>query len=122
MGTTAFVRKYYPTTTFHLEKRVTHAGKMVRRVRFELDGEKLVHARSEVNLSTSKPGLVRLLHETSLPLGEIVRRFNVRRTRLRSTTRTREFHFVGDLHAKVWERFYVCRKTGTPLMRESAIY
>ncbi|MEK6902529.1 MAG: hypothetical protein AABX02_03000, partial [archaeon] len=106
MGTTLFVRDHFPQATFHIEKRLNQRHQMIRHIRFELRGKMIVHARSCVDLDLTKPAVIRLLKETDLPIGEIVKKFNVHRTRQRSTSRTREVHFNGDLHAKVWERFY----------------
>jgi hypothetical protein len=110
IGTTSFVQQAYPGCVFRLDKREINKGKMIRQIRFELDGQTIVQARAEVDLDHSSPAVSKLLKETNTPIGEIVRSYKVRRTRLRSTTRTREFHFVGDLRAKVWERFYVPKK------------
>jgi len=110
IGTTNLVQEKYPGCVFRLDRREIHQGKMVRQIRFEIQGQRLVQARAEVDLENSSPAVVRLLKETNTPIGEIVRNYKVRRTRLRSTTRTREFHFVGDLRAKIWERFYVPKK------------
>jgi chorismate-pyruvate lyase len=88
---------------------------MIRQIRFVLNGHTLVQARAEVDLVNSSSVVVKLLKETNTPIGEIVRKYKVRRTRLRSTTRTREFHFIGDLKAKIWERFYV-PKTKSPIV------
>lgn len=110
IGTTNLVQKTYPGCVFRIDRREIHQGKMIRQIRFELDGQTLVQARAEVDLEHSSPAVAKLLRETQTPIGEIVRSFKVRRTRLRSTTRTREFHFVGDLKAKIWERFYVPKK------------
>lgn len=110
IGTTDLVQKTYPGCVFRIDKREILKDKMIRQVRFELNGQTLVQARAEVDLGQSSPAVAKLLRETETPIGEIVRSYHVRRTRLRSTTRTREFHFVGDLHAKVWERFYVPKK------------
>lgn len=111
IGTTSFVRERYPTCKFRIEKRIIHHNKMVRHIRFVVGGKTVVHARAEVDLVHSNPRVVELLRDTETPMGQIVESFNVRRTRLRSTTRTREFHFIGDLEAKVWERFYVLPKS-----------
>ncbi|MFH0969864.1 MAG: hypothetical protein V1776_00150 [Candidatus Diapherotrites archaeon] len=111
IGTTHFVMENFPTAIFKLESRRNSSDKMVRHIRFDYNGKPIVHAISEVDMKKSAPSVVRLLQETNLPIGEVVRRFNVRRTRLRSTTRSREFHFVGDLHARVLERFYVARQS-----------
>lgn len=106
MGTTLYIRGRFPQAVFHIERRVNQRDQMIRHIRFELGGKTIVRARSCVDLSQSSPDVVRMLNETDTPIGEIVKRFNVRRTRQRSTSRTREVHFSGDLHAKVWERFY----------------
>ena len=107
IGTTDLVQKEYPDCVFRLDKREIQQNRMIRQIRFELHGQTIVQARAEVDLNRSSPAVAKLLRETDTPIGEIVRSFRTRRTRLRSTTRTREFHFIGDLHAKVWERFYV---------------
>lgn len=106
MGTTLYIRSRFPKATFHLEKRLNQRHQMIRHIRFELNGKMIVHARSCVDLDQSSPDVIRMLNETDMPIGEIIKQFKVRRTRQRSTSRTREVHFNGDLHAKVWERFY----------------
>lgn len=113
IGTTNLVQEKYPGCVFRLDKREIQKGKMIRQIRFEIQGQRLVQARAEVDLLHSSPAVVKLLKETNTPIGEIVRNYKVRRTRLRSTTRTREFHFIGDLRAKVWERFYAPKLKST---------
>ena len=110
IGTTLFIRDTFPDGEFHLEKRKTTSSKMMRHIRFDWHGHTIAKAYSEVDVRKSSPKVIRLLRETNKPIGEIVEQFNVRRTRLRSTTRSREFHFTGDLHARVLERFYVLPK------------
>ncbi len=105
-GATLFVHKLFPHATFFLEKRESTPTKMIRHVHFELGGVTILRARSEIDLSKTRPALVKILRETNLPLGIIIQKFNVRRTRVRYTSRTRAFHFIGDLHGKIWERFY----------------
>ncbi len=107
LGATSFIRGVFPHSSFRLVKRIVRKGKMIRHIRFENEGKRLVVARSEVDLDHSSPRLVNLLMNTDSSIGDIIKPFNVRRTRLRSTTRTREFHFTGDIKARVWERFYI---------------
>lgn len=106
MGTTLYIQRLFPTATFHIEKRLNQRHEMLRHIRFELNGKMIVHARARVDLTRTKPEIVSLLKDTNRPIGEIITHFNVHRTRQRSTSRTREMHFNGDLHATVWERFY----------------
>lgn len=106
VGATQFLKKQFPAVTFHLEKRVIHAGKMYRLIRFDLDGKTVLRARAIVDLKKSHPAISTALRKTNLPIGTIIQNYHVKRTRLKSTTRSRSFHFLGDLHASVWERFY----------------
>ncbi len=111
VGTTLFVRKEFPDAVFSVEKQVVKPHKITRHISFKLDGKRIVRALAEVDPAKTKPAILDLLREGKLPIGEIVKKYNVSRTRLRSTTRTREFHFVGDMHARIWERFYVISPT-----------
>ncbi len=79
---------------------------MTRWIRFDLDGKTILRARAVVDMEKSSPEVVKLLRTTSFSIGKIIQRFRVRRTRLKSTTRSRSFHLMGDLHATIWERFY----------------
>ncbi len=106
IGATLFLREHFPTVKFYIEKRVIRRGKMFRWIRFDLDGKTIVRARAVVNLEKSNPAVSKSLHTTDQPIGSIVKKYHVRRTRLKSTTRSRSFHFLGDLDAHVWERFY----------------
>lgn len=107
VGATSFLREHYPSVQFHLEKRVIRSGKMLRWVRFDLDGKTILRARSIVDLEKSNPAVSNALRKTNQPIGAIVKKYAVKRTRLKTTTRSRSFHFLGDLHAYVWERFYL---------------
>lgn len=79
---------------------------MIRSIRFELNGQTILRGRSEIDLTKTKPALVAQLRKTDAPLGLLLEKYRVHRTRVRATTRTREFHFNGDLHATLFERFY----------------
>lgn len=79
---------------------------MIRSIRFELNGQTILRGRSEIDLTKTKPALVAQLRKTDLPLGLLLDKYHVHRTRVRATTRTREFHFNGDLRATLFERFY----------------
>ncbi len=104
-STAFYAHKLFPTATTKITKKET-ATKMVRHFEMLLDGHIILRGRSEVDLLHTDPSLLKKLRETNKPLGLLVRDFNVRRTRVRATSRTREYHFVGDLHGKVWERFF----------------
>mgnify|MGYP001615511111 CR=1 FL=1 len=103
---TFFIHDVFPTAHFYLEEREIHTNRMIRHVRIDLDGKTILRARSEIDLTKTKPALVRMLRETNTPLAYAIKKFNVRKTRVRCTSRTRAFHFMGDLHGKIWERFY----------------
>jgi len=79
---------------------------MYRWVRFDLDGKTVLRARAIVDLQKSNPAVAHALRKTNFPIGAIIQKYRVRRTRFTSTTRSRSFNFMGDLHASVWERFY----------------
>ena len=79
---------------------------MFRWIRFDLDGKTIVRARSMVDLDKSNPAVTKALRTTNQSIGTIIKKSRVRRTRFKSTTRTRSFHFLGDLNARVWERYY----------------
>ncbi len=66
-----------------------------------------MHARSEIDIVHTLPSIIRELNEEKKSIGDIIQKFKVKRTRLRSTTRTREFHFTGDMHATIRERFFM---------------
>lgn len=106
IGATFFLHEHFPSVKFYIEKRVIRGDKMFRWIRFDLDGKTIVRARAVVDLKKSKPAVSKSLRSTDLPIGAIVKKYRVRRTRLKSTTRSRSFHFLGDLDAHVWERFY----------------
>lgn len=106
MGATLYLRDHFPRVRFHIEKRLIRGNKMHRWIRFDLDGKTILRARSVVDLHLSNPRVAELLRTTDEPIGAIVKKFRVKRTRLKSTTRSRSFHFMGDLHARVHERFY----------------
>ncbi len=107
IGATLFLLERFPTVQFHIEKRVIRGEKMYRWIRFDLDGKTVLRARSVVDLKKSNPAIVKLLRATDHPIGALIKKYHVKRTRLKSTTRTRSFHFLGDLDAHVWERFYL---------------
>ncbi len=106
VGATQFLKEQFPAVKFHLEKRIIRGGKMYRWIRFDLDGKTVLRARAVVDLQKSRPAISKALRKTDLPIGSIIQKYHVKRTRLKSTTRSRSFHFLGDLHASVWERFY----------------
>lgn len=106
IGATLFLHERFPGVTFHIDKRVIRGGKMFRWIRFDLDGKTIVRARAVVDLEKSNPAVTKSLRSTNQPIGSIVKKYHVRRTRLKSTTRSRSFHFLGDLDAHIWERFY----------------
>ncbi|MDP2665879.1 MAG: hypothetical protein Q8P05_00015 [Candidatus Diapherotrites archaeon] len=110
LGATRFVRTSFPKTTFFLEQRVTRDNNLIRQIRFDLDGKTILRGRAIIDLDKTDPRIVRILLHTKKPIGEILTQYPARRTRLRATTRSREFHFHGGLHAKVWERFYLLAK------------
>lgn len=101
-----FIHTLFPEAKFHLEKREINASRMMRHVRIDLYGQTILRARSEIDLTKTKPALVKLLRETDAPLAFVIEKFNVRRTRVKCTSRTRSFHFIGDLRGEIWERFY----------------
>ncbi len=105
-GTSFFIHEFFPDAQYFLEKVEVRDRRMIRHVRFELDGHVLQRGRSEIDLDRTHPKLIELLRTTNIPLAQLVKGFHVHRTRVRSTTRTREFHFNGDLHAKLFEHFY----------------
>ncbi len=105
-GTSLHVYSTFPDAKFFLEKQVV-TPKIIRRVvRFEVNGKPIVRARSEVQVEGTKPAIIRELRMGKRPIGLIVKDYKVKRTRLRATSRTREFHFTGDLHARITERFF----------------
>lgn len=106
VSATKYIREHFPDAVFSVAKRETKSGKMIRSVHFSLDGKIILHARSVIDLKQTKPEIVRLLRKTDQPLAEVIAPFRVRRTRMRATTRTGEFHYLGDVHAIIWERFY----------------
>ncbi len=105
-GTSVFIHSIFPHATFVLEKTEKRPGKIIRYVRFEVDGHPILRGRSEIDLTKTNPKLGELLSTTHQPLAPLLEKYSVHRTRVRATTRTREFHFVGELHAKLFERFY----------------
>lgn len=109
-STAFYAHKLFPQAQVKLWKKETPSGKMVRHFEMRADGQLILKGRSEVDLPASNPLLVKKLRSTDQPLGILVKDFKVRRTRVRATSRTREYHFIGDLHAKVWERFFVYRE------------
>ena len=106
-STAFYAHTLFPDAKVKLSKKETPSGKMVRHFEMLVDGQLILKGRSEVDMNTSNPLLVKKLRSTDQPLGVLVKEFRVRRTRVRATSRTREYHFIGDLHAKVWERFFV---------------
>jgi chorismate-pyruvate lyase len=106
VGATFYLKDHFPQARFHLEKRIIRGSKMYRWIRFDLDGKTIVRARSTIDMALTNPRVAKLLRTTDEPIGSIVKKFHVKRTRLKSTTRSRSFHFLGDLHARVHERFY----------------
>lgn len=105
-GTSLHVYATFPAAKFFVEKQ-TITPKLIRRVvRFEVDGKPIVRARSEVKVEGTKPAILKELRDGKRPIGLIVKDYKVKRTRLRATSRTREFHFTGDLNARIIERFY----------------
>lgn len=104
-STAFYAHKLFPTATFTVSKTETPT-KMVRHFDMFLDGRIILRGRSEVDLAKTSPAFIKILRETNQPLGLLISQFHVRRTRVRATSRTREYHFVGDLHARVWERFF----------------
>ncbi len=108
-STAFFAHSLFPDAKLKLTKKETPNGKMIRHFEMRVKGQLILKGRSEIDLSASNPKLVERLRSTDQPLGLLVKDFNVRRTRVRATSRTREYHFIGDLHAKVWDRFFVLR-------------
>lgn len=106
VSATKYIREHFPDALFTISKRETKSGQMIRNVHFLLDGKMILHARAVVDLNKTKPEIVRLLRKTDKPLAEVIAPFRIRRTRMRATTRTGEFHYIGDVTAKIWERFY----------------
>lgn len=106
-STAFYAHKLFPDATTKLTKKETPSGKMIRHFEMRVNGHLILKGRSEVDALRSNALLVKKLRTTETPLGLLVREFHVRRTRVRATSRTREYHFIGDLHAKVWERFYI---------------
>lgn len=104
-STAFYAHKLFPTATTKITKKETPV-KMVRHFEMYVEGHLILRGRSEVDINQTDPALLKKLRETNEPLGLLVRGFHVRRTRVRATSRTREYHFVGDLHGKVWERFF----------------
>lgn len=109
-GTSELVHSIFPEAVFVLEGQEKKSNKLIRRVRFDLNGRPIMRARSEIDMLKTKPALLKVLHTTKMPLGLIIEKFHVRRTRVRCTSRTRSFHFIGDLHGKILERFYYLSK------------
>lgn len=105
-GTSFFVHEIFPEAKFFLEKEEISPEKMIRHIRFEVGGHTILRGRSEVDLTKTNPKLATLIRKTNQPLGLLIQKFRVQRTRVRATTRTREFRFRGDLHATLFERFY----------------
>ena len=105
-GTAVFIHEILPDAQFIVEKVDRKPGRAVRHIRFELDGKVILRGRSEIDLARTHPDLVDALVKTDAPLGLLIKKYRIHRTRVRATTRTREFHFNGDLHAKLFERFY----------------
>ncbi len=115
IGTSLFVYNHFPRARFFVEKQTITPKNIKRVVHFEVDGKPIVRARSEVDVASTVPGILKELREGKRPIGLIVKDYNVKRTRLRATTRTREFRFIGDMHARIFERFYLeKKKTPTP--------
>ncbi|MBM3281853.1 MAG: hypothetical protein FJY86_00745 [Candidatus Diapherotrites archaeon] len=105
-GTSVFIHSLLPTAKYVFEKIEKRPGKIIRYIRFDVDGHTILRGRSEIDLTKTNPKLGELLSTTHQPLAPLLEKYRVHRTRVRSTTRTREFHFVGELHAKLFERFY----------------
>ncbi len=105
-GTSVFIHEIVPSAEFIVEKTEKRAKKMIRHIRFDVDGHTVLRGRSEIDLTKTAPKLADALLNTDQPLGLLIKDYKVHRTRVRATTRTREFHFNGDLHAKLFERFY----------------
>ncbi len=106
LGATLYLREHYPSVRFHIEKRFVRGEKMYRWIRFDLGDKTILRARSIVDLKKSHPDVARLLRTTNEPIGAIIKKYRVKRTRLKTTSRSRSFHFIGDLHADIHERFY----------------
>ena len=106
-GTSLFVMEQFPNVKFKVDRQTVTAKKIKRVVHFEVDGQPIVLARSEIDIAKTKPQIVRELKEGKKPMGLILQKFKVKHTRLRATSRTREFHYTGDMNAKIWERFLV---------------
>ncbi len=106
VSATKYIRENFSEAKFRLIRRETKQGFMIRNIQFTIDGKTILRARSVIDLKKTHPQIVKMLRETNKPLAEIILGFRVRRTRMRSTTRTGQFHYLGDVHAKVWERFY----------------
>lgn len=105
-GTSVFIHEIFPDAHFFVEKIERKQGKVIRHVRFELNGKVILRGRSEIDLVRTHPKLAAALQKKDHPLGLLIEKYRVHRTRVRATTRTREFHFNGDLRAKLFERFY----------------
>lgn len=106
-GTYFFVRERFPEAKFKVDRQTVTAKKIRRTIHFEIEGKPIVQARSEIDISHTLPLIIRELKEEKKSIGDIIQKFKVKRTRLRSTTRTREFHFTGDMHATIRERFFM---------------
>ncbi|MBI4043966.1 MAG: hypothetical protein HY393_04140 [Candidatus Diapherotrites archaeon] len=109
LGTTQFVRKIFPDAQFRLVHQTIHPTKIVRTIQFELNGQVIARGRSEVDVLPTAPQALGAIRTGKLPLGIIAQRFKVKRSRMHTTTRTRSFKMTGDIHAKIWERFYLAR-------------
>ena len=109
-GTSLFVYDHFPHAKFFVEKQTITPKKIKRVVHFAVDGKPIVRARSEVDATQTLPAILSELREGKRPIGLIVKDYNVKRTRLRATSRTREFHFTGDLRARIFEHFYLEKK------------
>ncbi len=109
-GTAELIHTIFPSAQFVLEKQEKKTNKLVRHVRFDLRGQTIMRARSEIDVLKTSPKVLKLLQENKIPLGIILKKFNIRHTRVKCTSRTRSFHFIGELHGKIWERFYYLPK------------
>ena len=105
-STAFYVHKLFPHATFKI-KRDEVGGKHVRHFEMYVGEHLILRGRSEVDMKRTHPELVSLLVTTDTPLGLLIKGFHVRRTRVRATSRSREYHFTGDLHAVLRERFFL---------------
>lgn len=108
-STAFYVHKLFPKAKFTIKKDEI-GGKLIRHFEMYVGKDIILRGRSEVDMKRTHPKLVSLLVTTDTPLGILIKDFNVRRTRVRSTSRSREYHFTGDLHAMLRERFFLLPK------------